>query len=133
MRNSLSLCVLLLVMALGACSHNVREEFDESFRKYNELFRWNELEAASLFVADPLRGEYIVRAKAARKLRVVDCRIVNSRYDEKKNKASVDVQVDYYLLSSAMVKTLRDTQEWSYQGEKGAQGWRLMSQLPEFR
>jgi hypothetical protein len=125
--------VLMLVMLLGACSHNVRDEFDESLKKYNELFRWNELETASLFAADPLRGEYIVRAKAAKNIRVVDFRVIGSRYDEKKNKASVEVQVDYYLLSAATVKTLRDTQEWSYQGEKGAQGWRLMSQLPEFR
>ena len=125
--------VLMLVMLLGACSHNVRDEFNESLKKYNELFRWNELETASVFVADPLRGEYIVRAKAAKNIRVVDFRVIGSRYDEKKNKASVEVQVDYYLLSAATVKTLRDTQEWSYQGEKGAQGWRLMSQLPEFR
>jgi hypothetical protein len=128
-----SLYVLMLVTALGACSHNVRDQFDESLKKYNDLFRWNELETASVFVADPLRGEYLVRAKAAKNLRVVDFRVIGSRYDEKKNKASVEVQVDYYLLSSATVKTLRDTEEWAYEGEKGAQGWRLMSQLPEFR
>jgi hypothetical protein len=128
-----SLYLLVLIVALGACSHNVRDEFDESLKKYNELFRWNELETASLFVAEPLRAEYIVRAKAAKNIRVVDFRVIGSRYDEKKNKASVEVQVDYYFLSVATVKSLRDTQEWAYQGTKGAQRWTLMSQLPEFR
>jgi hypothetical protein len=128
-----SLLLLMLVMVLGACSHNVRDEFDESLKQYNDLFRWNELETTSVFVADPLRADYIVRAKAAKNIRVVDFRVIGSRYDEKRNKASVEVQVDYYLLSSATVKSLRDTQEWSYQGEKGARRWRLVSQLPEFR
>jgi uncharacterized membrane protein len=45
----------------------------------------------------------------------------------------VNVEIDYYILSSARVKTLRHTEEWAYGEEKRADGWRLMSLFPEFR
>lgn len=127
------LAIILMVISLTACSHNVREEFDQSLRQYNDMFRWNELDTASMFVADSLREDFIARAKAANNLRIVDSRIVGARYDEKKHEASVDVRIDYYLISSARVKTLRDTQKWAYREERGVKGWRLMSPLPEFK
>lgn len=131
MRKSFS--VLLLVLVLAACGPNLREEFDESLNQYSTLFRWNDLDAASMFAADSCREDFIARTRAAKNVKVMDYRIVGMRYDEKKRSASVDVEIEYYLLSSARVKTLRYTEEWAYGKEKRSDGWRLMSLFPEFR
>jgi hypothetical protein len=135
MRNAWFVFVITLgiVVALAACGPKLRDELDQSLNRYGDLFRWNELDATSLFAADSLRPDFIVRTKAAKNVKVIDYRIIGARYDGKKRKASVEVEIDYYLVSSATVKTLRDTEEWAYREERGVKGWRLMSLLPEFR
>lgn len=124
---------LITVMVLTACSHNLREELDESLNKYNNLVRWNSIESASVFASDAIRPDFIARAQATKGIKIIDCRIVNARYDEEKRKASVEVEIEYYALASARVKTLRDTEEWVYKEEKGIKGWRLVSLVPEFK
>jgi hypothetical protein len=128
-----SLFVLMIAIALIACSHNLREEFDESLKKYNDLFRWNALDAASTFAADSVREDFIARTKSAKNVRIIDSRIMSEMYDETKRKASVDVEIEYYILSSVRVKTIHVTEEWGYLEQKGVKGWRLMSLFPEFR
>jgi len=133
MRNAL--LVFITALILSSCSYfaDIRGNFDESQVRYNNLFRWNELESASMFAADSVRKESIARTLAAKNVRIVDSRVIGTRYDAEKNKATVEVEVDYHFLSTARVKTLRDTQEWAYIEERGAKGWRLMSPLPEFK
>ncbi len=126
--------MLIAAIALTSCSsYLVRSEFDTSLSQYNNLVRWHELDQASLYAAESLLEEFKVRVKAATDVRVVDYRIVGTRYDAEKRTASVNVEIQYYKLSSGKVKTLHDTQEWAYTEEKGENRWRLVSLLPEFR
>jgi hypothetical protein len=127
------LSVLIIAITLAACGPNLREKFDESLNQYSALVRWNDLDAAGMFAADSRREDFIARTRAAKNVKVMDYRIVRTRYDEKKHRASVDVEIEYYLLSSARLKTLRCTEEWAYGEEKKPNGWRLMSLFPEFR
>ncbi len=120
-------------LALCACGPDLREELDQSLHAYGNMFRWNNLDAAGVFSSNHLRPDFNARIKAAKNARVVDYRMVGERFDKEKRKASVDVEIDYYLLSSASVRTLRDTEEWVFITEKDIKGWRLMSLLPEFR
>jgi hypothetical protein len=127
---------LMAMMTLAACSNYVYDlqgKFDESLKKYNNLYRWNELDRAGAFFSDSIREDALVRTKAARNVRIVDSRILSTTYDEKRRKAIVEVEIEYYFLSTTKVKTLRDTQEWAYQEEQGSGSWRLTSLLPEFR
>ena len=131
MRNLIA--VLALALALTSCSHNLREEFDASLSKYNNLLSRNELGAANLLVANSIREEFIDRAAALRDVRLIDYKIMNIRYAEEKHQASVDVEISYYNLYSNKVKSLKDRQEWTYSEENGAKGWRLATMLPEFK
>ncbi len=126
------LSVLIIAITLAACGPNLREKFNESLNQYSALVRWNDLDAAGMFAADSRREDFIARTRAAKNVKVMDHRIVGMTYDEKKRRASVNVEIEYYLLSSARVKTLRCTEEWAY-GEDKRDGWRLMSLFPEFR
>ena len=125
--------VLALALALTSCSHNLREEFDASLSKYNDLLSRNELGAANLYAANSIREEFINRAAALKDERIVDYKIINIRYAEEKRRASVDVEISYYNLYHNKVKSLQDIEEWTYSEENGAKGWRLTSVLPEFK
>ncbi len=128
--------VLMALITLVACSnyvYDLRGKFDESLKAYNNYYRWNDLDTASVFVADSLRQDALARAQMAKKARIVDSRILSTMYDEQRRKATAEVEIDYYILSTTKVKTLRDTQEWAYRDEQGVKSWRLMSLLPEFK
>ena len=131
MRNLIA--VLALALALTSCSHNLREEFDTSLSKYNDLLSRNELGAANRYAANSIREESINRAAALKDERIVDYKIINIRYAEEKHRASVDVEISYYNLYHNKVKSLQDIEEWTYSEENGAKGWRITSVLPEFK
>lgn len=125
---------LLLVVSLVSCNaqKTTRADFDRSFKSYNESVRWRNMEDAGLFPADSISGEYKERARKAQNVAVVDYRITDVKYDDKKKEAEVKVEIDYYTLSSSRIRTLTDTQKWAYQEKEGIGLWRLMSLLPEF-
>ncbi len=124
----------LLVFSLSACgSYGIRGKLDQSVNRYNDLVREQKLDAAGLFVSGPLAKEFSARAEAARKVKIVDYRIMAMKYDEKKSEAEVKVEVDYYSLSTYLMKTLVDIQQWAYREEGGTKKWRLTSLLPEFK
>ena len=128
--------IQIILICLAACSnyvYDLRGKFDESVTKYNNLYRWNEFEKASLFAADPIRDAFVTRAKAAKNVKIVDYRILSTQYSEENRRATVEAEFDYYFISTALVKTLHDTQEWVYIEQPGVKGWRLMTLLPEFR
>jgi hypothetical protein len=134
MRNSFF--ALMIMITLAACSNYVYDlqgKFDESLKNYNNLYRWGELDTANMFFSESIRDDAIARIKAAKNVKIVDSRILSTLYDEKKRKAIVEVEIEYYFISAAKVKTLRDTQEWAYREEQGIKGWRLMSSFPAFK
>jgi hypothetical protein len=122
--------LVIIALALAGCGANMREELRESLDNYNNFLRWNEWGAASVFVPDALRKDFIARAQAARDVRIVDCRAAGTRYDKATNRVSVTVEIEYYSVSSARVKKLRDTEVWVYGKERGRKGWRLISPFP---
>ncbi len=130
----IALLCALIVLSLSACSsYNIRDKMDESVTQYNNLLRSQKIDAASLFASETLAAEFAVRAEAARKVRILDYRILATKYDGTKNEAEVKVEIDYYSLSTFLMKTLVDVQKWAYREEGGAKRWRLTSLLPEFK
>jgi hypothetical protein len=125
---------LLIAAALASCStqRGIQADFEKNFRNYNELVRWNQLEEAGTFPSDSISAGYKERLKAAKNVAVVDYRVMNIKYDEKKKEAEVKVEVDYYKRSTLSLKTVIDNQKWAYQGKEGKGLWRLMSLLPDF-
>ena len=128
----LSLFVTAALVSCAATEKSVREDFDMIFKDYNELLRWHRFEDASLFPADAVSEKYRERVEMAKDVKVVDYRVINITFDEKKKEAAVKLEIDYYTLSSPRVRTVVDNQKWVYQGKEGEGVWRLMSLLPEF-
>jgi len=128
----LSLFITATLVSCAATEKSVREDFDVVFSEYNDLLRWHRFEDASLFPADTVSEKYRERVEMARDVKVVDYRVINITFDEKKKEAAVKLEIDYYTLSSPRVRTVVDNQKWVYQGKEGEGVWRLMSLLPEF-
>jgi hypothetical protein len=122
---------------LIACSHNIRDAFDDSFTKYNDVLARNDLRASGLFVADKAKESYITSVNAAKNAKIFEYRIVNKTVSEIDRTARLDVELDYYMLSSNRVKTLRYLQEWIYlEGKvegKDFKGWKIVTPLPPFK
>jgi hypothetical protein len=125
--------ILISAFVLVACSTNIREEFDPTFTKYNDIITGNDLRASGIFVADKAKESYIKSADAAKDTRIFEYRIINKKIDELNRKARVDVELDYYMTYSNRVKTLRYVQEWIWIEEKDFKDWRLLTPLPEFK
>jgi hypothetical protein len=118
---------------LVACSPNIRGDFDDTFAKYNDILVRNDLGASGLFVADKAKESYITSISAAKNARIFEYRIVNKTVNETARTARLDVELDYYMLSSSRVKTLRYLQEWIYIEGKDFKGWRTITPLPPFK
>ena len=125
---------LLLTAVLVSCNtqRSIQADFEKNFRNYNELVRWHQLDEASLFPADSIAAGYRERLKNAENVAVVDYRVMNIKYDDKKKEAEVKVEIDYYKRNILSLKTVIDNQKWAYQEKEGKGLWRLMSLLPDF-
>lgn len=125
---------LLLTAVLVSCNtpENIKANLENDYRSYNEKLRWHKLDEAGHFPADSIADAYKERVKAAKNVAVVDYRVTDVKFDEKKKEAEVKVEIDYYKLNTLILRTVTDNQKWAYQGEKGKGHWRLMSLLPDF-
>lgn len=126
---------LALFLLLGGCASlmPLRASLDDSVRDYQRLLRWNESTGAAAYVAGPLQTEYLQRIKPMEKVRIVEYDIKRVVLKEETKKAEVTVEFKYYMLDSATVKSVVDTQKWEYEPDAKPSGWRLTSFPPEFR
>lgn len=129
--------LLLCCLLLGACATNaaIREEFEKSVKGYNQMLRWQEVEAAGMTYMEPeLREAFMKSAEDIRKksVTITDYRILTSECLPDKGSASATAEFDYYILPSNRVKTLTYQQQWSYEKNNGKKGWLLKSGLPPF-
>ena len=125
---------LLIATALASCitQRSIQADFEKNFRNYNEMLRSHQFEEAGLFPAESISAEYWDRLKAAKNVAVVDYRVMDIKYDEKKKEAEAKVEIDYYKHSTLSLKTIIDNQKWAYQEKEGNGLWRLTSLPPYF-
>jgi len=125
--------VLIAVFVFVACSPNIRDDFDSVFNKYNDALVSSDLRSTFIFVSDKAKDEYMKSCEASKNARIFEYRITKKSVDELKRTARVDVAIDYYMLNSNRVKTLRYAQEWAHVEENKEKEWKLLTPLPEFK
>ncbi len=128
----------LVLLSLSACTYwrnmNAKQDFVDSSKEYNKMVRWENPEQAGLAYADKsICDQFLVRAKTAKDVKIVDYRVKSLDYQDGRNEATAKVEIDYYIPPSITVKTLEDIQKWSYIEEDGKRFWRLKSLFPEFK
>ncbi len=136
MRIQRAALLLLLLLFLAGCRNPylVAQRFDDSYREYNRLVRWQEHENACMSYADPsVADECFARAKGAKGASMADYRVKSMEMDPEKGTATVRVEIDYYVLPSTRLKTLEDVQQWRYEQVDGKERWRIATPIPEFK
>jgi hypothetical protein len=127
------LAVLVTLLAvLGACGtkYVAQSRLDETLRWYQSMLEKGDFEATGLLASDSIAQDYQDRARGARDVRVVGCRILRVDYVEATCEADVTIEIEYYSLQTLKAKTIRQLQKWACSGDKGSHGWRLMTLLP---
>lgn len=122
----------LVVLVLSACQSmtGTGEDLQRSIREYNRMLRWQEgSEAVTRFVQPRRQPDYLKRPHGEEAPHVVDYRVGTVSWLSPGSVAVVPVELDYYLLPSATVKTVVDNQEWRY---TEGQGWQITSPPPAF-
>jgi hypothetical protein len=132
--------ILSIVIALTACASSplraVLDDFDRSIKEYNNLLASGKFEQAGIFVTESRREAFNTRAKAARNVHIIDYQILNINDEiELKGAATANVRFNYTVPPNSEIKTIVDSQNWSYVyvKEDGRKRWRLMTLLPEFK
>jgi hypothetical protein len=125
--------VPLLIFVACCVQHSAKAEFEESLSGYNDSLCRHDMSMAKNYLEDSLVENYMAKAYAAHDVRIVDCRVLWTKYDEAKGEAEAKVELEYYTISTQRVKTVLDTQRWAYTEIQGKRQWRLTSLLPEFQ
>jgi hypothetical protein len=127
--------ILLIVLFLGGCGLlNSREsERKAAFDNFVKYLRYQLYPAAGSYFTPELREEFLDRMEKLKGLNVTDVRLV--RIDVKDEGARIDtrLEMDYYLLPSVTVKTLRIDQIWRHRGNPvEGDGFFITTPFPDF-
>ena len=83
---------------------------EDAMRTYAKLVRWGEIERASLFVDESVRGDFIALAPELARLRFTDFDL--GPVDQLPDEAHVTVVYRYYGLNDLVEHQVRDSQVW---------------------
>ena len=131
--------ILAAVILLAGCATTPswgpldRDKLVTASKGYNAMLRWKELDKACLtYAEEPARTGCQERAAALKDLQITDVstRDIDFRIDGVD--ATVNVEIEYYLLPSTVVRKIRNSQTWVSVGTGSAGEWKIRSSLPEF-
>jgi hypothetical protein len=90
-------------------------------------------EAAACFTTDH-GAEYLARMEALNDLNVTDVRLKRIVFSEEGRRADTVMEMDYFILPSTTLKTVRIEQIWRYFDAEGApRGFLITTPFPELR
>jgi len=127
--------VLLLVVSLGGCGllDSREKERKGAFDNFSKYLRYQLYPAAGSYFSPELRDAFLDQMEQVKGLNVTDVRLV--RVDVKEEGARVDtrLEMDYYLLPSVTVKTLRIDQVWRHRDDPlEGEGFFIVTPFPSF-
>lgn len=129
------LLLTLLLLLLGGCGVLNSRESDRkaAFDNFTKYLRYQLYPAAASYFTPELREEFLDRMEKVKGLNVTDVRLV--RVDVKEDGARVDarLEMDYYLLPSVTVRTLRIDQVWRHREDPlEGNGFFITTPFPAF-
>lgn len=112
---SLLLLATLTACALGDLVNSPSEQGQEALDNFVRALRLGEYTAASSYLVQENRQAFLDTFEPIRKdLTIIDVEIQQIVLTEEGRSAAVTLEMEYYLLPSAAVKTFRFDQTWTY-------------------
>jgi hypothetical protein len=122
---------LIPALAAAGCAATFdfrREElFESSAKRYAQVIRWSDFEAARAFLSRAAAEE---RRVGLEQVRVTDYRVRSLAYAPGVRQAVQLVEISYHKIDDPRIRRLEDRQIWDFDAERGA--WLLSSGLPAF-
>lgn len=129
------LVVLMVVVTLGGCGlldsrKKDREAALDNFMKY---LRYQLYPAAASHFCPDLRDPFLDQVEQIKGLNVTDVRLVRVDVSDEGARVDARLEMDYYLLPSVTVKTLRINQGWRYRDDpRHGAGFCIDTPFPSF-
>lgn len=127
---------LFLALALSACTLLAPPEKQRktALDDFMYALRWQQYPAAATYFTSEHRQTFLDQIEKNNKnLNVTDVRLKQLDLKEDGRRAEVRLEMDYYLLPSATLKTLSIDQTWVYSevGDAEANGFLITTPFPE--
>ncbi len=130
---------VLTVLLLTGCATisqwgpDDREKLVTASKEYNTLLRWRELDKACVtYVEELAKASCLDHALTLKELQITDIRTRDIDFKIDGVEATVQIEIEYYLLPSTRIRKIQQSQKWSYIGPKEKRSWFIKSPLPEF-
>lgn len=108
-----------------------RHMFDQSQRSYTQFVRWGDFDRASEFVEPEHRAEFLAETAGFGNVRISEYEIRKLEFSDGMRTATVDVTYQAYDISTLLVRSFDETQEWSR--NRMTNVWLLRPRLEQLR
>jgi len=137
MRSSMSRClVLFMVVLLTACGalKVTEKQRTKAVDDFMYALRWQRYQEAAAFFTSEHRRAFLDQMEDLRDLKVTDVRLQRVEPADEGRRVETRLEMDYYLLPSATLKTLRIDQTWVYPttGDSAGSSFLITTPFPKF-
>ena len=137
MRSSFSSCLaLFMVVLLTACAalNATEKQRTKAVDDFMYALRWQRYQEAAAFFTSEHRRAFLDQMEDLRDLKVTDVRLQRVEPADEGRRVETRLEMDYYLLPSATLKTLRIDQTWVYSatGDSAGGSFLITTPFPKF-
>jgi len=129
------LVVMMVIVLLGGCGLlNSREKSRKAaLDNFSKYLRYQLYPAAGSYFCPDLRDAFLDQMEQIKGLYITDVRLVRVDIKEDGTKVDTRLEMDYYLLPSVTVKTLRIDQGWQHRDDPlEGEGFCIATPFPSF-
>lgn len=121
--------ILLLLGCAGFSEKNRMENFSRTANAYEQALRMSDYDSAVAFCS-PSTFNAAAKSKKFKNIKIIEYKI--ARLDVSKDNLEIkqDVELQYFLLNSNRLRTMRHPQTWRYREKEKI--WLLETGLPAF-
>jgi hypothetical protein len=127
--------VLLLLLLLAACAilNPPQKQRRAALDDFIYALRWQQHQAAAAFFVDAQREAFLEQMDALQDLNITDVRLQRLDFKDEGRRAEARLEMDYHILPSVTIKTLRIDQTWSWfdAGTDGQYGFLITTPFPK--
>lgn len=128
-------CFLLLLCGFAVACAPLGPDLRECRRTVEDFahtLRWQRYDEGALFFAADQRPGFQAALIGRRDLQITDVRVLNVSPDARDRCGSAVLEMDYYILPSVTLRTLRIEQNWASltEGPASGRGLRIVTPFP---
>jgi hypothetical protein len=136
MRALPTLLFVLGLTLLSACTliNSPEKQRKTALEDFMYAMRWQRYQEASLLFVREHRRAFLDQIEELKELNVTDVRLKRVDQSAEGRRAEVRLEIDYYILPSATLKTLMVDQVWVYfeTADADNQGYLITTPFPKF-